>query len=64
MGRLVALLAEVPDDAQSLANLAALHAGRGEHDRALPLMASAVRALRARGQVPPPSWTAYLAARN
>lgn len=55
------LLADAPDDAQSLANLAALHARRGDHGRARSLMASAVETKRAKGESAPLSWTNYLA---
>lgn len=60
IARLRRLLAEAPGDARSLANLAALHAGRGEHQHARPLMHAAVAASRASGETPPVGWTDYL----
>lgn len=60
IAQLEALVEAAPEDARSLANLAALHAGRGDHARARPLMTAAVAAKQVRGEAPPPSWTDYL----
>ena len=60
MSRLQELIGAAPEDARSRANLAVLHANRGEHDKARPLMAAAVSLVERSGSTPPAAWIDYL----
>ena len=59
---LEALLRAHPQDGRSEANLAALYARAGSHDKALPHMEKAVALAERSGRTPPKSWTDYLGA--
>jgi hypothetical protein len=54
------LLALQPGDAASQANLATLYAWQGQHEKALPLMRTAVNLIQKDGGTPPKDWTDYL----
>lgn len=60
IGQLETLVRTVPNDAQSLANLAALYAARGAHGEARVKLAAAVGITRANGRPVPQSWIDYL----
>lgn len=64
IGHLESLLALHPEDSRSQANLAALYARAGSHDKALPHMLKAVALVEQAGGAVPKSWADYVAAQR